>query len=98
MAEMKVYAMKAGIESIKQLKQVITILFSENDTQKVNLKQVSELTAKHSRMISLGMEGKCLKLAVHTKGIEQSKWFKVLFELVEGLQQAKQYVQIAEKN
>lgn len=98
MAEMKVYAMKAGIESIKQLKQVITILFSENDTQKVNLKQVSELTAKHSRMISLGMEGKCLKLAVHTKGIEQSKWFKVLFELVEGLQKAKQEVQIAEKN
>ena len=96
-AEMKVYAITAGIESVKQLKQEITILISEKVTKNVAVEKVSELITKHSRMIGLGMEGSKLKLVVHTKGVDQKKWFNVLFELVKGLQYAKKEVQTAEK-
>ena len=96
-AEMKVYAITAGIESIKQLKQEITILLPETVTKNVAVEKVSELIVKYGRMIGLGMEGSKLKLVVHTKGIEQKKWFNALFELVKALQYAKKEVQTAEK-
>jgi transcription-repair coupling factor (superfamily II helicase) len=48
-------------------------------------------------MIGLGMEGNKLKLVVHTKRIEQRKWFQALSDLVKGLQFAKKEVQTAEK-
>ena len=41
-AEMKVHAITAGIESIKQLKQEITILLSESVTQNVEVAKVSD--------------------------------------------------------
>ena len=49
-------------------------------------------------MIGLGMEGSKLKLVVHTKGMEQKKWFNALFELVKGLQYAKKEVQRQKNN
>jgi transcription-repair coupling factor (superfamily II helicase) len=96
-SEMKVYATAVGIESMKQLKQDITILFSEQATSNVKLEKVSELIAKNGQMIGLGMEGSKLKLVIHTKGIESRKWFTILFDLVKGLLVAQKEVQPAEK-
>ena len=48
-------------------------------------------------MVGLGMEGSKLKLVVHTKGVEQKKWFNILFELVKGLQYVKKEVQASKK-
>lgn len=96
-AEMKVYATQAGVESIKQLKQDITILISESMTKNIAAKKVSELGGKYGRMIGLGMEGNKMKLVLYTKGVEQRKWFYVLLELIKGLQFVKREAQAAEK-
>lgn len=96
-SEMKCYATQAGIESIKQLKQEVTILMSEKSTANISGEKVSELSSKFGRMIGLGMEGNKMKLVVYTRGMEQRTWFHSLLELVKGLQFVKREVQTAEK-
>ena len=83
-SEMKVYANAVGIESIKQLKQDITILFSDNATKSVKLDKVSELIAKNGQMIGLGMEGSKLKLVIHTKGIVPKNGLLFYLSLLRG--------------
>lgn len=96
-AEMKVYAMLAGVESIKQLKQEITILISENTTNNVVGKKIGKLVAKYDQMLGLGMDGTRMKLVMYTKDVEQRKWFHMLLKLVKDLQFVKEEGQSIEK-
>lgn len=96
-AEMKVYAEKAGIESIKQLKQEISILLREKVSSDVDGQKVFELGSKYGRMVGFGMDGNRMKLVLHIKGVEQSKWLNILFEMAKGLQYVKKETQ-ATKN
>ena len=64
-AEMKVYAEKAGIESIKQLKQEISILLREKVSSGVDGQKVFELGSKYGRMVGFGMDGNRMKLVLH---------------------------------
>ena len=88
-AEMKVYAEKAGIESIKQLKQEITILISEKVSSDMDGQKVFELGSKYGRMVGLGMDGNRMKLVLHIKRHRTSKWLNILFETGEGLAACK---------
>lgn len=85
-AEMKVYALKAGIEGIKQAKQEISILISEKTSAHIDGQKIFQLGSKFGRMVGLGMEGSKMKLVLHIKGIADEKWLQILFELVKGLQ------------
>ena len=92
-AEMKVYAVNAGIESIKQSKQDITILISENTSKYIDGQKIFALGSKFGRMVGYGMEGGKMKLVLHAKGLADEKWLKILYELVEGLQHVKKEMQ-----
>ncbi|MDQ0220896.1 transcription-repair coupling factor [Peribacillus cavernae] len=84
-AEAKIYASQAGIESIRQAKQDISILISEKASSNINGQKVFQLSSKYGRTVGLGMDGSRMKLVLHTKGIAAEKWLHVLFELVKGL-------------
>jgi transcription-repair coupling factor (superfamily II helicase) len=88
-AETKIYGLLAGVESIKQNKQEVTILFSEKGSTNIDGQKIFKLTEKHGRMVGLGMEGKKLKLVLHIKGIESHKWLAVAQEVVQGIYQIK---------
>ncbi|RFU62647.1 transcription-repair coupling factor [Peribacillus glennii] len=88
-AEAKIFALKAGIETIKQVKQDISILISEKASSNADGQKVFTLGSKYGRMVGLGMEGNRIKLVLHTKGVSADKWLQVLFELVKGLQDVK---------
>ncbi|PLT32651.1 transcription-repair coupling factor [Bacillus sp. V5-8f] len=88
-AEAKIFAIQAGIESIKQVKQDVSILISEKASSNIDGQKVFTLGSKYGRMIGLGMEGNRMKLVLHTKGVAADKWLQVLFELVKGLQDVK---------
>ncbi|WP_409303647.1 transcription-repair coupling factor [Peribacillus sp. SCS-155] len=88
-AETKVYAIQAGIDSIKQAKQDITILISEQASGHIDGQKVFQLGSKYGRMVGLGMEGNRMKLVLHTKGTSVDKWLNILFELIKGLQFVK---------
>ncbi|MFC5733321.1 transcription-repair coupling factor [Cytobacillus gottheilii] len=88
-AEMKVYGELAGVELIKQSKQEILLLFSEQASAQIDGQKVFQLSSKYGRMIGLGMEGQKLKAVFHIKGIEVNKWLETLYEFIQGLQNAK---------
>ena len=85
-AEIKVYASLASVESIKQLKQEITIFISEKESSNMDGQKVFLLSSKFGRAVGLGMEGNRMKLVLHLKGMDHDKWLSILFELVKGLQ------------
>ncbi|CAM3968792.1 transcription-repair coupling factor [Mesobacillus zeae] len=84
-AELKVYAETAGVETIKQSKQEVAILLTEDGSSRIDGQKIFKITSTHRKTVGLGMEGKKLKIAVHTKGLEQDKWLSLVFEMIKGL-------------
>nr|WP_263323936.1 transcription-repair coupling factor [Neobacillus sp. Marseille-Q6967] len=88
-SEMKVYALLAGVEQIKQTKGEVTILVNERASAKIDGQKVFAISNKYPRMIGLGMEGQKLKMVLKTKGTETSYWLNIAFEMIKGIQEAK---------
>ena len=81
----KVYAMEAKVESIKQQKQEIVILVSEEASKNIDGSKVFQLTSKIERRMGLGMEGSRMKLVMPIKTIQCEQWMGMLTELTKGL-------------
>jgi transcription-repair coupling factor (superfamily II helicase) len=75
----------AGVETIKQNKQEITIMLSEDGSSRVDGQKIFKVSNKYRRQVGLGMEGKKLKMVIQTKGLDQNQWFAITFEMVKGL-------------
>ncbi|WP_010285394.1 transcription-repair coupling factor [Bacillus timonensis] len=88
-AKIKVYALAEGVISIKQAKQEVTILLSEEESSKINGEKIFKLGNTFGRMISLGMEGSKLKIVIQTKGLEVNQWLGIVHDMVQGLQGVK---------
>jgi transcription-repair coupling factor (superfamily II helicase) len=88
-AEMKIYALLAGVETIKQAKQEISIFVNERVSSTIDGQKVFAISSKYPRMIGLGMEGQKLKMTLQIKGQEPAYWLNIAFEMIKGLQAAK---------
>lgn len=88
-AEMKVYGQLAGVEIIKQTKNEVLILLSEEGSKDIDGQKIFQLSSKHGRVVGLGMEGKKLKMVLHIKGIDIPMWMNIAFEMIQGLHDAK---------
>lgn len=88
-AEMKVYAALAGVESIKQNKKDIAILVKESESNEINIQEIHKLIHPYGRTVGPGMDGKKFKLGLHIKGMEIIQWLQLTFEMVKGLSYAK---------
>ncbi|MCQ6281873.1 transcription-repair coupling factor [Bacillus sp. EB600] len=88
-AEMKVYAVQAGVELVKQVKQEISVFLTEDASSKIEGSLISNINTQFGRIISLGMDGKRLKMVLHIKGIETAQWLNKTFELIKSLAPAK---------
>ena len=84
-AEIKVYALQLGIESIKQVKEEVTILLSEEASGKIDGQKVFQLTNQYGRMVGLGMEGQKFKMVIYTKKVAIEKWLSAIYEILKGL-------------
>lgn len=89
LTEMKVHALLAGVESIKQSKTEVIILLSEKDSQEIDGQQIFKISGQYGKMVGLGMEGNKLKMVLYTKGIGLDKWLDAAFELIQALSHAK---------
>ncbi|WP_075979830.1 transcription-repair coupling factor [Bacillus massilinigeriensis] len=87
-SELKIHAAQVGVESIKQAKSEVSILLTEKGTGKIEGQKI-HVSSKYSRVVGLGMDGKKLKMVVHTKGMDTTKWLGITFELMEVLKKAK---------
>ncbi len=88
-AETKVYATQNLVESILQSKQEISILLSEEASSTVDGQKLFMLGDQFGRMVSLGMEGKKVKLVVNVKGLAQKEWLNIVYQLVKGVATVK---------
>ncbi len=88
-AEIKVFANQERVESIKQVRQEITMLISEEGSKTIDGHKLFQLSNKFGRMISLGMEGNKLKIVLHVKGIPSEKWLQASFDMLNGLAEVK---------
>jgi transcription-repair coupling factor (superfamily II helicase) len=88
-AEMKIYALLAGVELIKQVKQEVTILVNERASTVIDGQKVFALSNKYPRMIGLGMDGQKLKMVLKTKGMDTAHWLNIAFEMIKGLKESK---------
>ena len=84
-ARIKVFALLIGVESIKQVKDEVAILLSEDATNDIDGQKVFKLTNQYGRMVGLGMEGKRLKIVLYVKKIELKTWINAIYELFNGL-------------
>ncbi|GAB1768839.1 transcription-repair coupling factor [Priestia megaterium] len=88
-AETKVYATQNLVESILQSKQEISILLSEEASSTIDGQKLFMLGDQFGRMVSLGMEGKKVKLVVNVKGLAQKEWLNIVYQLVKGVATVK---------
>ena len=88
-AEMKVYARKVKLESIKQSKSVITIFMSKEGTAEINGKKVFDVCSRHGRNVGLGMDGDKLKITIQTNHLKTDEWLTIALEMIKELQNAK---------
>jgi transcription-repair coupling factor (superfamily II helicase) len=84
-AELKVYAITAGVETIKQAKQDVNILLSEEGSSRIDGQKVFKISSQFRNAVGLGMEGKKLKIVIHTKAIKNGNWLDITFEMIKGL-------------
>ncbi|MCA1322073.1 transcription-repair coupling factor [Bacillus tianshenii] len=88
-SEMKVYGMKEKVDSIKQTKQELVLLISEEASNDIDGQKLFLLGNEFGRMVSLGMEGKRLKIVIQTKRTEPDKWIEVAISMIKGLENVK---------
>ncbi|MCZ0755786.1 transcription-repair coupling factor [Anoxybacillus sp. J5B_2022] len=84
-AEMKVYAKQNGVESIKQHKQQIDVLFTEQASKKVQIQRLSKIGNRYGRVFGFGMEGEKLKIVLYVKGMKPQEWLVILYETLKEL-------------
>ncbi|SFB22798.1 MULTISPECIES: transcription-repair coupling factor [unclassified Bacillus (in: firmicutes)] len=88
-AELKVYAAITGVELVKQTKDEVVILSSEEGSIGIDGGRIFQISTEFGRMVGLGMEGKKFKMTLKIKGVETATWLHAAFEMVRGLQKAK---------
>ncbi|MEK4027392.1 transcription-repair coupling factor [Pseudobacillus sp. FSL P4-0506] len=88
-AEMKVYAIAAQLELIKQEKESVYILMNEAGTKQIDGSKVFNICNKHGRSVGLGMEDNKLKLTIDIKNMATNTWFEIAFDIIKNLETAK---------
>ncbi len=84
-AEMKVYAKQNGVESIKQHKQQIDLLFNDQASKDVQIQRLSKIGNRYGRIFGFGMEGPKLKIVLYVKGLKPQEWLVILYETLKEL-------------
>ncbi len=88
-AEMKIHAIRAGVELIKQVKDEVTILTSEKSSKEIDGHLLFKAASKYGRMVGLGMEANCLKMVLYVKKVSTEDWLNAAFELISELEKNK---------
>jgi transcription-repair coupling factor (superfamily II helicase) len=88
-AEIKVLAIRAGVELIKQTKDEVTIITSEKTSKEIDGHVLFRSASKFGRMVGLGMEANRLKMVLYVKKVPVQDWLNAAFELVSELERNK---------
>ncbi|WP_062350090.1 transcription-repair coupling factor [Bacillus kwashiorkori] len=82
---MKVHAKKAGIESVKRIKDQVVILFKERYTKEIKGEEIINICNPFGRLVGFGMEGSKFKIVIQKANEKDEKWLAVLQSILEKL-------------
>ncbi|WP_053369050.1 transcription-repair coupling factor [Bacillus sp. FJAT-27245] len=88
-AEIKIHSLKAGVESIKQLKDTVTILLDEKGSTEIPGDAIVEITYPYGRRAGFGMDGSKFKITLDVRGEGTSRWLHAIYEIARGLDAAR---------
>ncbi|CAG9623083.1 transcription-repair coupling factor [Sutcliffiella rhizosphaerae] len=88
-SEMKIHGLKEKVDSIKQMKQELVILISEEASNQIDGHKLFLLGNEYGRKVSLGMEGKRLKIVIQTNKITSDEWLQIALSMIKGLEKVK---------
>ncbi|RDU34824.1 transcription-repair coupling factor [Neobacillus piezotolerans] len=88
-AEIKIHALNAGVESIKQVKDTITILLNEKGSSEIPGDAIVSVTFPYGRRAGFGMDGKKFWITLNIRGEETSRWLHAIYEIARGLDDAR---------
>ncbi len=89
LSEMKVYSKETGLSSIKQQKDMVTVLMSEEGTKHIDGARVFNICQDFGRIVGLGMEGTSLKITIQVKGLKTQEWVNIAHSIIRQLPEAK---------
>ncbi|WJQ07221.1 transcription-repair coupling factor [Geobacillus stearothermophilus] len=87
--EIKALAKQLGVESIKQHKQQVDILFTEEASKTVEIQRLSGVGRQYGRLFGFGMEGVKLKIVLYIKQMKAHEWLAILYETLRELSGVK---------
>lgn len=85
----KVLAKREKVVQVKQTKDEVAILISEEASNNIDGQKLFELSNHFGRDVGLGMDGKCLKLTLQIKRMGTKQWLSIITELLDGLANVK---------
>ncbi|GGE84690.1 transcription-repair coupling factor [Priestia taiwanensis] len=85
----KLLARMEKLQSVKQVKEEITLLCSAEATSNLDVSKLFELVSTYGKAIGLGTEGANLKLVIDKKGLATSDWLTMIENVLKGLANAK---------
>ncbi|MBB6284458.1 transcription-repair coupling factor [Geobacillus subterraneus] len=88
-AEIKALAKQLGVESIKQHKHQIDLLFTEQASKTVEIQRLSGIGRQHGRLFGFGMDGAKLKIVLYIKQMKPHEWLMILYETLKQLSGVK---------
>ncbi|QFT87127.1 Transcription-repair-coupling factor [Bacillus sp. THAF10] len=88
-SSLRVHGRKEKVDTIKQGKQDVAIVISEEASNNIDGHKLFLLGNEYGRKVSLGMEGKSLKIAIQTKNISADEWLQIADAMIKGLRKVK---------
>ncbi|MFY4777232.1 transcription-repair coupling factor [Metabacillus sp. RGM 3146] len=88
-AEMKARSLREKIESIKQVKNTVTMVMAAEASNAIDGQKLFELSNLFGRNVGLGMDGGKLKISLLIKDMKTDEWLMVILKLLSGLKKAK---------
>ncbi|WP_246946035.1 transcription-repair coupling factor [Bacillus pinisoli] len=80
--ELKLLATQAKVETIKQVKQELIMLMTEDVTNKIKGEELFLTANKISSTINLGLENNRIKLTIPTKKVPAEQWLEMAKQLL----------------
>jgi len=81
-ARMKIWAKQAGVESIKQRSNIISVRLSAEGTAAIDGGKVVQASMEFGRAVGFGMEGQNFVMTIDEKKTGKITWFDVLEKMV----------------
>ncbi|MBM7646460.1 transcription-repair coupling factor (superfamily II helicase) [Scopulibacillus daqui] len=94
-AKLNVIAHELGIETIKQNNNQLTLIFSEEGSEKIDRVKLFEVVSERGRQMGIGADGQKIKLTLKVDKSSSSKQLNDFYNLIEKIYEGQSHIPVA---